>query len=66
VEDLVDQEVQKGEGDGAFGFRHHWGALSFGLGLGASCTFPRAIRLNALVVITWDDRFGAHPVQLNM
>jgi len=44
VEDLVDWEVQGGEGDGAFGLHHRQGACF--LGASARCPLARFLELS--------------------
>ena len=52
VKDLINREIQDGEGDGTFGLRRRWESVLLGSwGLVPSCMFPRAIRLKILRII---------------
>ena len=66
MKDLVDREVQGGEGDRAFGLRHFRGSVFLGSwGSVPPCVFLQAVRLKVLMVIVWDIRFGSHLTELN-
>ena len=63
VKDLIDREIQVGEGDGVLGLCRRWGIVLLGsFGSVPTCTFPRVIGLKALGVIMRDGRFGAYLV----